>query len=118
MDAKSGAITDIGSFRPASPSTAPPQHLRNTRLTVFRGSAFVGYPTRLSMSGLPTPKWIVECRNCSATIIHSEVGANRVAEDYLRPTVRKFSVLGEELECPKCKTKAKYIREDLKYRSK
>jgi hypothetical protein len=87
----------------------------HTAFNVF-GGAFVSVILHfLMMSAVPAPKWIVECRSCSANIIHSEVGADRTAADYVRPTARKFSLLGEEMECPKCKTKATYKPEDLKY---
>ena len=69
------------------------------------------------MYAAPVPRWTVECRSCAATIVHSEVGADRTIVDYLKPTARKFSPLGEELQCPRCNTKHRYGREDLRYQS-
>jgi DNA-directed RNA polymerase subunit RPC12/RpoP len=36
--------------------------------------------------------------------------------DYLFPTAPEFPQAGEEIECPSCKTKAIYERQDLRYR--
>jgi len=76
-------------------------------------------PARLKtpdMNAVPAPRWILECRNCASSFVHSEVGAERTLVDYLKPTAPKFSVLGEEMECPHCKVTSRYMREDLRYR--
>ena len=70
---------------------------------------------RSYMNWAPAPKWIIECRNCAARFIHSEVGKDRRVIAYLYPTEPKFSLHGEELECPSCKSKATYILQDLRY---
>jgi len=69
-----------------------------------------------SMIAAPVPKWVIECRSCLVSFIHSEVGQDRAVVDYLHPTAPKFPSLGKELECPSCKTKALYHPKDLRYR--
>lgn len=90
---------------------------KNTDFAVSLLAAYVVYPTQLSMTRNPNPRWIVNCRNCLASFTHSEVGKDRKLNDYLFPTAPEFSSAGEEMECPSCKTKAIYAREDLQYRS-
>src|SRR5216684_6723760 len=50
---------------------------------------------RSYMNWAPAPKWIIECRNCAARFIHSEVGKDRRVIAYLYPTEPKFSLHGE-----------------------
>jgi hypothetical protein len=61
------------------------------------------------------PRWIIGCRTCIATFTHSEIGEARTISDYLFPTKPEFPQAGLELECPSCKTKAIYTRQDLRY---
>ena len=61
------------------------------------------------------PRWVVDCRSCIATFTHSEIGDGRTLSDYLFPTKPEFPSAGQELECPSCKTKATYMRHELRY---
>jgi len=70
---------------------------------------------QIVMDGKPRPKWVIDCRNCLVSFIHSEVGRDRNLSDYLRPTAPEFPSVGQEMECPACKTKAIYTRHDLRY---
>jgi hypothetical protein len=63
----------------------------------------------------PNPKWVIDCRNCRVTFIHSEIGTDRKLIDYLRPTAPEFPPEGKEMECPSCRTKAIYTSSDLRY---
>src|SRR6185437_14848355 len=51
---------------------------------------------------LPPPRWVVSCRSCFKSFVHSYVGHARNLEDYLRPTEPVLPNKGVELECPKC----------------
>jgi hypothetical protein len=64
------------------------------------------------------PRWVIDCRNCRATFIHSEIGVDRKLNDYLYPTKPEFPAEGTELECPSCRTKAIYERTDLRYKTR
>jgi ribosomal protein S27E len=64
------------------------------------------------------PRWVVSCRSCFKTFVHSYVGHARNVEDYLYPTEPVVPHEGVELECPKCKTKAVYHSTDLRYISR
>ena len=68
------------------------------------------------MERKPNPRWVIDCRNCLGTFTHSEVGKDRKLIDYLFPTSPEFPPEGAEMECPACKTKAIYTRQDLRYR--
>jgi len=67
---------------------------------------------------LPPPRWVVSCRSCLKTFVHSYVGHARNIEDYLHPTEPVVPHEVVELECPKCKTKAVYYSTDLRYISR
>ena len=89
---------------------------KNTDFALSLLAAYVVYPPQFSMTRNPNLRWIVNCRNCLASFTHSEIGKDRKLNDYLFPTAPEFSSAGEEMECPSCKTKAIYTREDLQYR--
>jgi hypothetical protein len=61
------------------------------------------------------PRWVIDCRNCLASFAHSEIGEARTLNDYLSPTKPEFPLAGQEMECPSCKTKATYMRHELRY---
>jgi hypothetical protein len=67
------------------------------------------------MDRTPNPRWVIDCRNCRVTFIHSEIGKDRTLIDYLHPTAPAFPENGKEMECPSCKTKAVYTSKDLRY---
>jgi len=75
-------------------------------------------PHRGTPPPLPPPRWVVCCRSCSKTFVHSYVGDARKIEDYLHPTEPVIPREGAELECPKCKTNAVYYSTDLQYISR
>jgi hypothetical protein len=72
---------------------------------------------RSSMARSPNPKWVIDCRNCHATITHSEIGSECKLIDYLFLTKPEFPIEGTELECPACRVKAVYTQTDLRYES-
>jgi len=57
--------------------------------------------------------WLLTCKQCSQVFTHSQVGQKLV--DYLFPEKPKFPPEGLERECPNCKTKGVYQRNELKY---
>jgi hypothetical protein len=69
------------------------------------------------MGRQPNSRWVVDCRNCFASFTHSEVGKERKLIDYLFPAAPEIPLVGQEMECPSCKTKALYTRRDLRYLS-
>ena len=60
------------------------------------------------------PRWVIDCWYCLASFIHSEIWAAETLGDH--PTKPEFPATGLELECPYCKNKAIYTREDLRHR--
>jgi hypothetical protein len=68
------------------------------------------------MSENHSPKWVIDCRSCLASFVHSEVGKDRKLIDYLFPTAPELPPAGKEFECPSCKTSAIYTRQDLRFR--
>jgi len=75
----------------------------------------VPYISAMQMQRPPSPKWVIDCRNCLGSFVHSEIGNDRRLIDYLLPTAPEFPANGAEMECPLCKTKATYTRQDLRY---
>jgi hypothetical protein len=69
------------------------------------------------MGRQPNSRWVVDCRNCLASVTHSEVGKERKLIDYLFPAAPEIPLGGQEMECPSCKTKGLYTRRDLRYLS-
>jgi hypothetical protein len=67
------------------------------------------------MAPTPNPRWVIDCRACLASFVHSEVGSDRRLVDYLYPTAPEIPVDGIELECPSCKTRNLYTSRDLRY---
>jgi len=64
---------------------------------------------------VPPPRWVVSCRGCSKSIVQSYVGSAYGSEDAPNPKEPVIASQGMELECPKCRTKAVYHREDLRF---
>jgi hypothetical protein len=69
------------------------------------------------MDGKSNPRWVIDCRNCRETFVHSEIGSDRRLVDYLYPTKPEFPTEGAELERPCCQNRGVYKRTDLRYES-
>jgi hypothetical protein len=69
----------------------------------------------LVMNSTANPRWVIDCRKCLVSFTHSEIGEARTLKDYLYPTKPEFPSGGQELECPSCKTKAIYMRHEVRY---
>jgi hypothetical protein len=57
--------------------------------------------------------WLLTCKQCSQVFTHSQVSQRLV--DYFFSEKPTFPQEGLERECPNCKTKAVYQRNELKY---
>jgi hypothetical protein len=60
-------------------------------------------------------RWVVDCLNCRATFVHSEIRPDKSLIDYLYPMKPPIPDEGQEMECPSCQTKAIYMRHALRY---
>jgi hypothetical protein len=74
--------------------------------------------TQGNASALPPPRWVVCCRGCFKTFVHSYVSDARKLQDYLHPTEPVVPPEDVELVGPKCRTKAAYHSTDLQYLSR
>jgi hypothetical protein len=63
------------------------------------------------------PSWNLTCQNCSKSFTHSKLEEANLL-NYNLPRKPEFPAEGQELECPSCKTKARYQQSDLRYDSK
>jgi DNA-directed RNA polymerase subunit RPC12/RpoP len=58
--------------------------------------------------------WGLKCKRCGVIFTHSRIG--ETLTDYFVPLKPELPTEGLELECPHCKTKSIYLRNDLTYK--
>ena len=59
--------------------------------------------------------WSLACKNCNKAFAYSEIGDT--LSEFFIPLRPEFPPEGVERECPHCKDKAIYQRNELTYRS-
>ena len=65
---------------------------------------------------MPSARWSIICRNCKKAFAHAEViEPHRITDSFGLPDKPEFPAGGKELECPHCKSKGRYQRNDLWY---
>jgi hypothetical protein len=60
--------------------------------------------------------WVLACGSCGRSFQHSKVD-DKELESYFFPTKPDFPPGGSDLECPNCRKKATYQRNQLTYQS-
>ena len=93
------------------PLSDPPMEICRESYTVIMGSGAKPAPD----DGPRKSRWVVGCRNCSATFTYSKIEEGTTLTAYLFPMKPEFPVNGQELKCPYCKTTALYAQQDLRY---
>jgi hypothetical protein len=67
------------------------------------------------MGALPMASWGLTCKGCGQTFTYSKISERLV--DYFLPAKPEIAAEGVERECPNCKAKCVYKRNELTYNS-
>lgn len=60
--------------------------------------------------------WDLTCKDCGEDFTHSQVG--ETLANYFIASKPEFPPEGLEFECPHCKTKSLYLRNELRYQER